>query len=295
MPFSHLILCHLLLLPSYFPESESFPMSWLFTSGGQNVGASASASVLSMSIYGWFPVGFLKLILLYFNIFFCEADSTGFSSLHQESNSIGKFYPSYTACLHRKDGWDSDYAQICSCQLWTVTPRFFRIVLLPLWYLLSELWVHKHCLKLNTPVLLYQKASVTSTHLILHRCYWLHTCGYLQYIQLSKYVSSTYITDSQINPPGGEERWRKTWSVLSLSSAWNCRLFAKDALESWLFFPRYRGKTLPLWIVKWDSWQHFPKTFSIYWLLGFSTTYNNTSFFSELGLLVLDLMRRNKT
>ena len=30
-----LILCHLLLLlPSVFPRSESFPMSWLFASGG---------------------------------------------------------------------------------------------------------------------------------------------------------------------------------------------------------------------------------------------------------------------
>ena len=29
-----------------FPASKSFPMSWLFTSGGQNIGASALASVL---------------------------------------------------------------------------------------------------------------------------------------------------------------------------------------------------------------------------------------------------------
>ena len=36
MPSKHLILCHpLLLLPSIFPASESFPVSWLFTSGGQ--------------------------------------------------------------------------------------------------------------------------------------------------------------------------------------------------------------------------------------------------------------------
>ena len=32
--------------PQSFPASRSFPMSWLFTSGGQNIGASASASVL---------------------------------------------------------------------------------------------------------------------------------------------------------------------------------------------------------------------------------------------------------
>ena len=33
-----------------FPSSASFPMSWLFTSGGQSIGASASASVLQMNI-----------------------------------------------------------------------------------------------------------------------------------------------------------------------------------------------------------------------------------------------------
>ena len=37
-----------------FPASRSFPMSQLFTSTGQSVGASAVASVLSMNIQGWF-------------------------------------------------------------------------------------------------------------------------------------------------------------------------------------------------------------------------------------------------
>ena len=39
MPSNHLILCHhLLLLPSIFPTSGSFPMSQLFPSGGQSIG-----------------------------------------------------------------------------------------------------------------------------------------------------------------------------------------------------------------------------------------------------------------
>jgi len=33
-----------------FPAPGSFPMSWLFDSGGQIIGASASASVLPMNI-----------------------------------------------------------------------------------------------------------------------------------------------------------------------------------------------------------------------------------------------------
>ena len=36
-------------------------MSWLFTSGGQSIGASASASVLP-NIQGWFPLGLTGLI-----------------------------------------------------------------------------------------------------------------------------------------------------------------------------------------------------------------------------------------
>ena len=46
------------------PASESFPMSWLFSSGGQSTGASASASVLPMNIQGWFPLGLTGLISL---------------------------------------------------------------------------------------------------------------------------------------------------------------------------------------------------------------------------------------
>ena len=39
-----------------FPASGSFLMSCLFSSGGQNIGASASASVLPMNIQGLFPL-----------------------------------------------------------------------------------------------------------------------------------------------------------------------------------------------------------------------------------------------
>ena len=53
MPSNHLILCHpLLLLPSIFPSSGSFPMSQLFASGGQSIGASPSASVLKVEYSG---------------------------------------------------------------------------------------------------------------------------------------------------------------------------------------------------------------------------------------------------
>ena len=47
------------------PASGSFPISWLFTSGGQSIGASASASVLPMNSQGWFPLGLTSLISLW--------------------------------------------------------------------------------------------------------------------------------------------------------------------------------------------------------------------------------------
>ena len=50
--------------PQSFPASGSFPKSWLFSSGGQSIGASASASVLPMNIPDWFPLGLTGLISL---------------------------------------------------------------------------------------------------------------------------------------------------------------------------------------------------------------------------------------
>ena len=45
-----------------FPASGSFPLSWLFTSGGQSIGA--SASVLPMNIQDWLPLGLTGLTSL---------------------------------------------------------------------------------------------------------------------------------------------------------------------------------------------------------------------------------------
>ena len=45
-----------------FPASGSFLMSQFFTSGGQRIGVSASASVLPMNIQDWFPLGWTAWI-----------------------------------------------------------------------------------------------------------------------------------------------------------------------------------------------------------------------------------------
>ena len=63
MPSNHLILCCLLLLlPSIFPSIRVFPVSPLFTSGGQSTGA--SESVLPMNTQHWFPLALTGLISL---------------------------------------------------------------------------------------------------------------------------------------------------------------------------------------------------------------------------------------
>ena len=50
--------------PQYFPTWGSFPMSQLFASGGQGIGASASASVIPTNIQGRFPLGWTGWISL---------------------------------------------------------------------------------------------------------------------------------------------------------------------------------------------------------------------------------------
>ena len=56
VPFSS---CH-----QSFQASGSFPMTQLFASGGKNIAASISASVLPMNIQNWFPLGLTSLVSL---------------------------------------------------------------------------------------------------------------------------------------------------------------------------------------------------------------------------------------
>ena len=57
--------CHpLLLLPSIFPRIRVFSNEQFFASGGQSIGASASASVFPMNIQDCIPLGLTALISL---------------------------------------------------------------------------------------------------------------------------------------------------------------------------------------------------------------------------------------
>ena len=71
-----------------FPASRPFLMSHLFTSRGQSIGASASASVLPMNIQGWFPL-----------------ELTGWVSL--QSKGLSRVFSSITVQKHQFFGSQS--------------------------------------------------------------------------------------------------------------------------------------------------------------------------------------------
>ena len=78
-----------------FPASGSFPMSRLFASGGQSIGASASATVLPMNIQGRFPLGLTGFISL-----LSKGLSRVFSSTTVEKHQFFGTQPSLWSSSH---------------------------------------------------------------------------------------------------------------------------------------------------------------------------------------------------
>ena len=67
---NHFILCRPPSPPAFnISQQQSFLMGQLFTSGGQRIGTSASASVLPTNIQDWFPLGWTGWISLQFKGF----------------------------------------------------------------------------------------------------------------------------------------------------------------------------------------------------------------------------------
>jgi len=82
-PMTSSSVAHFISCLQSFPASGSFQMSQIFASGGQSIGASASASVFPMSIQDWFPLGLTGFISLLFKEF-----SRVFSSTNSSKASI---------------------------------------------------------------------------------------------------------------------------------------------------------------------------------------------------------------
>ena len=128
---NHLILCRLFsFCPQSFPASGSFPMSWLFTSGGQNIGASASASELPMNIQGWFPLGLTGLI---------SVQSKGFS----------RVFSSTTICKHQFFGSQPSLWSNSHIYTWLLDKPVAWLIALTRWTFVRKicLWFLIHCLE----------------------------------------------------------------------------------------------------------------------------------------------------
>ena len=97
--------------PQSFPASGTFLMSQLFTSDDQNTGISASASVLPMSIQGWFPLRLISLISLLF-----KGLSGVFSSATVQRYQFFSTLPYSPALTTVHDLWEDhslDYTDVC--------------------------------------------------------------------------------------------------------------------------------------------------------------------------------------
>ena len=112
MLFNDLILCcpFSFCLQS-FPASGSFPVSLIFVSDGQSVGASTSASVLPINIQGWFLLGLTGWISLQ-----SKGLSIVFSSTTVQKHQFFSIQPSLWPYSRIYDSWKNhsfDYTELC--------------------------------------------------------------------------------------------------------------------------------------------------------------------------------------
>ena len=135
---NHLTLCRPL---QFFPASGSFPMSWLFASGGQSTGVSASASVLPINIQDWFPLGLIGLISL-------------------QSKEPSRIFSSITIWKHQSFLGAQCFFMVQSSHPWLYGPLSAK------WCLCFLI----HCLGLSQ--LSLQGASVFKFHGCSHRLQW---------------------------------------------------------------------------------------------------------------------------
>ena len=119
--------------PQYFPASGSFPGSWLFASGDQSMGASAVASVLSMNIQGWFPLGLANLISL-----LSKGLSGVFSSTTVWKHQWTQWRPYMCRKLHEAENYLETLTSIVLRAL--LIPIALRIYLINYWFISCE-----HC------------------------------------------------------------------------------------------------------------------------------------------------------
>ena len=94
-----------------FPASGSFPVSQFFASGGQSIGASASASVLPMNIQDWFPLGW-----------------TGWISL--QSKGLSRVFSNATVQNHHHCHWHHCYSNCKQGYVWCLEILIYYLCVL---------------------------------------------------------------------------------------------------------------------------------------------------------------------
>ena len=96
-----------------------FPMSWLFSSDGQRIGALASALVLPVNIQGWFSIGITGLISL---------QSKGLKSLLQYHNSKPSILGRSTIFMVQLSYLQMTTTKIIAFSIWTFVGKVMSLI-----------------------------------------------------------------------------------------------------------------------------------------------------------------------
>ena len=96
-----------------FPQSGTFPANlMLFSSDDQNTGASASASVLPMSIQGWFPLRLIGLISLLYRDFQESSLAPQFEGINSLELCL-LYGPALRTIQDHQEDHSLDYSNLC--------------------------------------------------------------------------------------------------------------------------------------------------------------------------------------
>ena len=104
-----------------FPASGSFPISWLFTQGGQSIGA--LASVLPMNIQDWFTLGLAGLISLQ-----SREHSRVFSNTTVQKHQFFSAQPSYKEESCPTLTSIHDYWKTIALTIWTFVSKVMSLL-----------------------------------------------------------------------------------------------------------------------------------------------------------------------
>ena len=122
MPSNHLVLCHpLLLLPSIFPSIRVFSNESALSMDWPSIGASASPSVLPMSIQDWFPLGLTGWISLQSKgLSRCWEEKETELNVYLPENSSWRFFSKVSLCYQHFDVWKYKISVVVSsCLLYS--------------------------------------------------------------------------------------------------------------------------------------------------------------------------------